>query len=298
MTMTDPAVDPDADPVAGPAHRDPADTAADADAGGPGGGAPDPQPPLAEVVVEYTIDELAVITGVPSRTIRFYQSKGTLPAPERRGRVAVYGQAHVERLAVIADLQDRGLRLDAIREVLDVLASGGDSLQSWLGVGDTLQAPWSDDRPVVWSHAELMDRIGPNRPSFIAEAERLRVLERRGNARPPTYLVHSPRLLDIALGLDDAGIDLATSVGAADILRRRLGRAADELVGWFAEQVGHGFGGSGDADSVANAYRVLHDLGVEATALVFAQEMERSLRVFVEKGGMVSSVRKAGKTRG
>ena len=34
----------------------------------------------------YTIDELTAATGVPSRTIRFYQSKGTLEKPEIRGR--------------------------------------------------------------------------------------------------------------------------------------------------------------------------------------------------------------------
>jgi DNA-binding transcriptional MerR regulator len=250
-----------------------------------------------ETAAEYTIDELAAITGVPSRTIRFYQSKGTLPAPERRGRVAVYGPEHVERLGVIAELQDRGLRLDAIREVLDVVASGGDSLQSWLGVGDRLQAPWSDDRPTVWSHEELSAKVG-NRPSFIAEAERVGIIERRSNSRPPAYLILSPRLFDISLRLDEAGIDLTTAVGAERILRKRIGRAADELVGWFSEQLGHGFAGGGDADSVASAFEVLRSLGVEATQLVFAQEMERSLRDFVEKGGMVSTVKKAGKAKG
>ena len=30
---------------------------------------------------EYTIDELAAVSQVPSRTIRFYQSKGAMPRP-------------------------------------------------------------------------------------------------------------------------------------------------------------------------------------------------------------------------
>ena len=50
---------------------------------------------------DYSIDELAAHTGIPSRTIRFYQSKGALPTPERRGRKAFYTNAHVERLALI-----------------------------------------------------------------------------------------------------------------------------------------------------------------------------------------------------
>src|SRR5258708_24418105 len=36
---------------------------------------------------EYTIDELASTARVPSRTIRFYQSRGALMPPEIRGRV-------------------------------------------------------------------------------------------------------------------------------------------------------------------------------------------------------------------
>jgi len=31
---------------------------------------------------EHTIDELASLSGVPSRTVRFYQSRGALMAPE------------------------------------------------------------------------------------------------------------------------------------------------------------------------------------------------------------------------
>jgi len=52
-----------------------------------------------------TIDELAAASRVPSRTIRFYQSRGALMAPEIRGRVAFYGKQHVERLKLIAQLQ-------------------------------------------------------------------------------------------------------------------------------------------------------------------------------------------------
>ncbi len=71
-----------------------------------------------EAASSYTIDELATLTRVPSRTIRFYQSTGALQAPAIRGRVAYYGPAHVERLKLIGSLQDRGLRIDAIRDLL------------------------------------------------------------------------------------------------------------------------------------------------------------------------------------
>src|SRR5688500_15679931 len=80
---------------------------------------------------ELTIDELATLTRVPSRTIRFYQSEGALQKPIIKGRVAYYGPAHVERLAQITSLQDRGLQIKAIRDVLNRTESGEFSLQEW-----------------------------------------------------------------------------------------------------------------------------------------------------------------------
>ena len=95
----------------------------------------------------YTIDELAAASHVPSRTIRFYQSRGALMPPEIRGRVAYYGPAHVERLELIAQLQDRGLRIDAIRDLLASIDRGELDLAEWLGVEQQVQAPWANDQP-------------------------------------------------------------------------------------------------------------------------------------------------------
>ena len=66
----------------------------------------------------YTVDQLAFATGIPSRTIRFYQFEGVLPLPARRGRVALYDDRHIERLRLIGELKERGLSLRAIRRLL------------------------------------------------------------------------------------------------------------------------------------------------------------------------------------
>jgi DNA-binding transcriptional MerR regulator len=68
---------------------------------------------------EYTVDEVADLTGTTVRTIRWYQSEGLLPSPRRSGRVAVYDAEHVARLESIRDLQAHGLTLTAIRRLLD-----------------------------------------------------------------------------------------------------------------------------------------------------------------------------------
>ena len=41
--------------------------------------------------MEFRVEELAARSGVRVDTLRFYQARGLLPAPERVGRVAVYG---------------------------------------------------------------------------------------------------------------------------------------------------------------------------------------------------------------
>jgi DNA-binding transcriptional MerR regulator len=233
----------------------------------------------------FTIDELAAVSGVPSRTIRFYQSKGTLPAPERRGRVAYYSMEHVERLRVIAELQDRGLRLDAIRDALTEVGRGGQplSLQEWLGVGDELQAPWSDDRPIVLSEAELLERIG-NRPGLVGELRRLRFIELQGNTRPATYVVPSEVLLDIGIELGKAGIDPLIAFEASQIMRRRVALLADELVEFWADHTGEGFAGAGEPDEIARAVDALRPQGLRAVQVIFAHEIERALRELVERG--------------
>src|SRR5258706_9267054 len=109
---------------------------------------------------EYTIDELAQHSEVPSRTIRFYQSKGALPRPEIRGRVAYYGPAHVERLKLIASLQDRGLRIDAIRDLTARIDKGELDVGEWLGLDAQLQQPWADDRPATLDAEALYELVG------------------------------------------------------------------------------------------------------------------------------------------
>lgn len=250
---------------------------------------------------EYTIDELAAATGVPSRTIRFYQSKGALQSPERRGRVAYYGAEHVERLRVIAELQDRGLRLDAIRDVITSIEQGSDSLQEWLGLGDRLQAPWNDERPIVLDLSELearareagLHRDGRPRPGLLADLERVGLIARRGTTNPPTFTVPSPGLLDIGLHLEAAGVDVTTASDAQAIIRANLHRAAKELVDHFSESTGRGFGRLGDPADIVESLEALRPLGSTAVQLIFGQEIERELRRFVEEGRVVTATRRA-----
>jgi DNA-binding transcriptional MerR regulator len=69
-------------------------------------------------MADYTIAELAELSGVSRRNIHFYVQQGLLPSPEGAGLGARYTDEHLLRLRAIPVLRDRGLRLDEIRERL------------------------------------------------------------------------------------------------------------------------------------------------------------------------------------
>ncbi len=234
-----------------------------------------------------TIDQLSAASGVPSRTIRYYQTKGVLPHPSRRSRSSSYGPEHVERLRLIGELQDRGLRLDAIRDVVRQFSEGGDSIQGWLGLGDRLRTTWADQEPELLTRDELLERLGRPARTAIADLERAGMITPAAD-HPDTYIVTAPALLEINRRLGDAGIDLPTALGAERIVRRRLSKLADEMVDHFSERAGKGFAASNTPGDLARASDALRVLGLEAVQLMFTQEMQRALSQFVKRGGGVA----------
>jgi DNA-binding transcriptional MerR regulator len=63
------------------------------------------------------VEQLAAVCEVSVDTVRYYQSLGLLPSPDREGRVAWYGPLHAERIREIRRLRSKGLTLAAIRRV-------------------------------------------------------------------------------------------------------------------------------------------------------------------------------------
>ena len=242
---------------------------------------------------ELTIDDITSRSGVSSRTIRFYQSRGALMAPEIRGRVAYYGDKHLERLKLIAQLQDRGLSIDAIRDLLASIDKGETDLAEWLGVEQELQTSWANDHPRTVTDSELYELAGTRRPGLIGDLLRTRLLERRGEV----LFLLSPALLAVAMKLEATGIDLETALEAAGVVRKHMARTATELVELFVKRVGEGAIESADP---AGMFQALRPTGLEAVRVIFGREMERELRKLVESRKMATlagRVRKGKKKR-
>jgi DNA-binding transcriptional MerR regulator len=229
-------------------------------------------------VTEVSAEELAAEAGTTVRTIRFYQSEGLLPPPLRQGREARYGADHRARLQLIADLQARGLRLSAIADLLRHAPVG--TAAEWLGLGETLERPWSDDEPTVLGEAALADRLAD---AGAADATldglvRTGVVERRADTSPAVYFVPSPAMLDLALESIRLGLDLETGARLRDVLQRRLREAATELVARFTDEVSLGHLAAEGPAGLATLLDQLRPLTRRTVDVLFAHEMERAQR--------------------
>ncbi len=237
---------------------------------------------------EFTIDELAAETRVPSRTIRFYQSKKALPVPERRGRKAVYGEAHVERLRLIAQLQDQGLTIKAIRNVLARADRGELDVSDWLGLSTHLKTPSTDDRPLLLTREALLERAGSDRDGLLAELVHEGLAERTGDR----FSVASPALLDATMRLDRAGIGLAASAEAARLLRRHLSKAAAQVSAHFLAHLESSTDLS-DPERLTEAVQTLRPVGLEVVRVIFAREMDAALSDAVVSGRFAGALKRS-----
>lgn len=120
------------------------------------------------------IGELAEAAGTTTKTLRFYEQKGLLPAPERTAAdYRVYSGEAVARIDFIHRGQTAGLTLAQIKQILDVRDRG--------------QAPCEHVRDLLDSRlSEIQQQIA--HLSVLREA----IASRRDNASHPEPDTCSP----------------------------------------------------------------------------------------------------------
>ncbi len=163
----------------------------------------------------YRLEELAATGGVTARTVRFYRERGLLPAPVREGRIAWYGQEHVERLRLISHLLDRGHTLSGVAELLDAWEQGSD-VADLIGVERAVTEQWLDEEPMTLQLYEMVELFGSEASAeSLLEAAALGYLDVRGDD-----VVHvSRRLLEACVALVREGIPLMTVLATARQMR-------------------------------------------------------------------------------
>ena len=75
--------------------------------------------PAAAPTEHLSIEQLATLVGLPTRTVRYYIQQGLVSRPLGAKRGAFYQRQHVEQLLLIRRWSDAGLSLDRIRELIN-----------------------------------------------------------------------------------------------------------------------------------------------------------------------------------
>jgi DNA-binding transcriptional MerR regulator len=192
--------------------------------------------------MEMRVEQLSVQADVSVDTIRYYQSKGLLDPPRREGRIAWYGDAHLERLARIRTLQQRGFTLATIaRLVSGELDAADEALLGQLrgiapdGPGDPVPGASGDDGP-TYTLDGLADLTGvPLALLKALEAEGLLIPTRVGGQE--RYTEEDVAASQAGLRLLEWGIPLTDLLDLARRHNEATEATARQAVEMFARHV-------------------------------------------------------------
>ena len=107
------------------------------------------------------IGELARATGLNTRTIRFYEQEGLLPAPQRTSSgYRLYGPQDIERLDFVRKAKRLGLSLEEVRSILHL--------------HDRREATCGHVRSLLEEKLAQLDKVLEDLQKFRAEIVRLR----------------------------------------------------------------------------------------------------------------------------
>ncbi len=215
--------------------------------------------------MEYRVEELAAQAGISVDTIRFYQGRGLLPPPERRGRVAIYGDVHLERLSRIRSLAEGGLSLAVIRRLLQGQESGE------LTHDDTsLVAALASERvgERTLTRAELAAESGVAEP-LVAAAEAaglLTPLRVGGEAR---YAEADLAMSRAGLAILSAGFPLNELLALAVEHASHIQGLAERAIDLFDDHIRRAATPSDEPEAVTDAFRRLLPQVTRLVALHF-----------------------------
>lgn len=184
-----------------------------------------------DLSASWSIDELAAMVGVPTRTVREYRTLGLIDPPRKQGRVGRYDASHRQRMQLIARLQERGYSLAAIRDLCAASASGR-SLDDILGgSGEAV----IDQGAVSFSTSELVDAV----PALANEGIRAAAIDAGlihvGDAEGETWHVRAPAVVSLVSDAIGAGVEplaaIRMAAGLAAGARVQASAFADMVVG-------------------------------------------------------------------
>ena len=226
------------------------------------------------------VDELAAQAGVSVDTVRFYQTKGLLPAPEREGRTAWYSDAHLERLERIRSLKEKGFTLAAIRRFVEGELDKAD---------EALVEALVSSAPDAASTGDLLTRDQLARETGVPETL-LAAIEREGLMTPrtgdaePLYSRDDVAAVKAGLELISAGLPiselLALARGHDQAMRQTAERAVDLFLRFVRDPIRAAADDESDAAAkLVTAFRLM----LESTTDLVAHHFKRVLLTAAEE---------------
>jgi len=183
-------------------------------------------------VTLLTLEELTERVGMSVRNIRFYTTRGLVPAPIRRGRSGYYTADHVARLQLVQELQGHGFTLSAIERYVAGIPEGASPED--IALHRAMLAPWMADSWEELSRTELDQRAG--RPLSASDHDTLAalgVIEAAGRGRVRVSMSQ----LGVGLGLLDLGYPIEAARAAAQVYAVHGRAIAEELYELFRTKV-------------------------------------------------------------
>jgi len=219
--------------------------------------------------VEYRIEQLARAAGVAVDTIRFYQGKGLLEAPRREGRVTFYGDAHVERLKRIRELQQQGFTLTVIQRFLSGELKPSDEA--------LVAAVTHPSAPQTLTLAELAERSGVAEPLLLS-LEQAGLLVPTDDGDEPRYPADDLVAIASGMKLIAAGVPIGSLMELGKDYAAAVDRTARQAVDLFDRHVRERIQAEGGETEAAER-RLLQTFNelLEASGILVRHHFQRTL---------------------
>ena len=232
---------------------------------------------------DYTLDELAQLSGFSARNIRSFQLQGMLPPPERGARQGMYGPEHLSRLQLIERLQADGFSRAAISSLMKAW-DAGQTLGDVLGFKEELSAFLGGQSRVLVTIEELTERFGVDETHALSTAIKSGLLV--GTELDGTFESVNPRLIDIGVELREIDIPLNVALEQASFLRDRCDEIAAHFLNMFMTMVWKPFVDRGspreELGEVTERLRRLRPLISRSVQAAIDESMAKVVKDFIE----------------
>jgi len=215
--------------------------------------------------MEYRVEELARAGGVRVDTVRFYQGRGLLAAPLKRGRVAIYDDQHLARLRDIRDLQQQGFKLEQIQQVLAETRREGSAVL----LGALLEKTVGER---TLSEEELAAETGlpPVMIRSAVESGLLRPLHVEGRER---YSEADAEMARTGLSLLESGLPLQDLLEVAAVHAQHVSEVCERGIDLFDDYVRKAGPSAGDDRAIARSFETLLPLVTRLVAVHFQRTL-------------------------